>query len=145
MATKKTEAAENPALDLAEVQKQIMAMIADAKAEAEKIVAEAKEAAAEINAPAKSKAEEEAERAAFEAYMNEPVEIKLFRDNNKYKDDVYVSVNGDNVVIKRGERVQVKRKFVQVLEQSEREKNALADLIEAKSRQFERDVAAGRL
>ena len=34
-----------------------------------------------------------------EAYLNEYVAIKLFRDNDRYRDDVYVAVNGRNCVI----------------------------------------------
>ena len=30
---------------------------------------------------------------ANEEYMKQPVTIKLFKDNGKYRDDVYVSVN----------------------------------------------------
>ena len=142
MATKKEAAQEAPALNLEDVQKQIAAMLAEAKAEAAKIVEEAKAAA---NAPAMEKAEAEAAKAAADAYANELVEIQLFKDNNKYKDDVYVGVNGENVVIKRGERVKIKRKFVEVLENSERQRHELSKLIEAKSNQFEKDVAAGRL
>lgn len=145
MATKKNEAAETPALDLADVQKQIAAMLAEAKAEAEKIVADAKEAAAEINAPAKSKAEMDAELAAHKAYMNELVEIKLFRDNGKYQDDVFVSCNGETVAIKRGERVKIKRKFVEILDNSEHQDYETARLIEQKSGQFAKDVASGNL
>ena len=40
--------------------------------------------------------------AEVEAYLNETVAVKLFRDNDRYKDDVYVAVNGQNCVIKRG-------------------------------------------
>ena len=31
-----------------------------------------------------------------EAYLNEPVKIRLFRDNDRYRDRVYVAVNGRN-------------------------------------------------
>ena len=51
-------------------------------------------------------------------YDNERVPIRLFKDGKEYKDDVFVAVNGENCVIKRGEEVMVKRKFANVLEQS---------------------------
>lgn len=54
-----------------------------------------------------------------EAYLNEYVDVKLFRDSDRYSDDVYVAVNGQNCVIKRGEWVKIKRKFALVLDQSE--------------------------
>ena len=37
-----------------------------------------------------------------EAYLEEYVSVKLFRDNGRYRDDVYVAVNGQNCIIKRG-------------------------------------------
>ena len=42
------------------------------------------------------------EKAAYEARMNEEVEIKLFRDNDKYKDPVFVGCNGETIAIERG-------------------------------------------
>ena len=64
-------------------------------------------------------ATEAAEAAENEAYLNEYVDVKLFRDSDRYSDDVYVAVNGQNCVIKRGEWVKIKRKFALVLDQSE--------------------------
>lgn len=52
---------------------------------------------------------------------NELVEIKLFKDNGKYSSPLFVSVNGETVAIERGVRLQVKRKFVEVIENSERQ------------------------
>ncbi|MBE6547741.1 MAG: hypothetical protein E7667_02520 [Ruminococcaceae bacterium] len=54
-----------------------------------------------------------------EAYLEEYVDVKLFRDSDRYCDDVYVAVNGQNCIIKRGEWVKIKRKFALVLDQSE--------------------------
>ena len=39
----------------------------------------------------------------------ELVSIRLFKDNDKYKDDVFVAVNGEAIQIKRGETVKIKR------------------------------------
>ena len=50
-----------------------------------------------------------------------------------YKDDVFVSVNGENCVIKRGERVKIKRKFAEILDNSEHQDYETAQLIEQKS------------
>lgn len=124
------------AIDLIEVQKQIAAMLDAAREEARKIVDNAKAAAAEIVAPAKEKSASDEEKAARKAYMEELVEVKLFRDTGKYKDDVFVAVNGENCVIKRGERVQIKRKFAEVLDNSDRQDYETSKLIEAKSREF---------
>ena len=71
-----------------------------------------------------------------EAYMNEYVVVKLFRDNDRYKDDVYVAVNGQNCVIKRGEWVKIKRKFAMVLDQSEIQDMQTAEYLEAEQARF---------
>lgn len=124
MATKKEE------LNIEEVQAKIAAMLAEAeaaKAEAQKLVEEARKAAGAKAAEDEEKAKKAAE---LKAYMEEYVEVKLFKDNDKYKDDVFVSVNGDNCVIKRGERVKIKRKFAEVLDHSEHQDYETSRLIE---------------
>lgn len=77
-----------------------------------------------------------------EAYLNEYVAVKLFRDNDRYRDDVYVAVNGHNCVIKRGEWVIVKRKFAQVLDQSEIQDMKTAAMLEAEQNRFREAEAA---
>ncbi len=81
--------------------------------------------------------ERKAKRAKEEEYLNEYVSIKLFRDNDKYKDDVYVAVNGKNCIIKRGEWVKVRRKFALVLDQSEIQDLKTAAFLEAEQKKFE--------
>ena len=125
MATKKEE------LNIEEVQAKLATMLAEAeaaKAEAQKLVEEARKAAGAKSAEEEEKAKKAAEHAA---YMEEYVEVKLFKDNDKYKDDVFVSVNGDNCVIKRGERVKIKRKFAEVLDHSEHQDYETSKMIEA--------------
>ena len=39
--------------------------------------------------------------------ITKPVAVKLFKDNDKYSSDVFVSVNGNNYLIRRGETVTV--------------------------------------
>ena len=74
--------------------------------------------------------------ASVEAYLNEYVAVKLFRDNDRHKDDVYVAVNGHNCVIKRGEWVKIKRKFALVLDQSEIQDMKTAEMLEAEQNRF---------
>lgn len=50
--------------------------------------------------------------------LEEYVDVELFYDGDKYKDDVFVQVNGENCVIKRGTKVRIKRKFALALEES---------------------------
>lgn len=125
MATKKEETVQG--VDLAAVQAQVAAMLAEAKAEAAKIVADANKA---VKAPCGMTEEE---MAAHQAYMNEEVEIKLFKDNDKYKDPVFVGCNGETIAIERGVRVKVKRKFAEILDNSEHQDYEAAQYAERKS------------
>lgn len=145
MAEKKKQAE----LTLEEVQAQMQAMIAAAKEEADKMLYEAKKSAdailaaagAEQAEKAKAEAEKSEEAKKREAWLNEKVKVRLFKDNGKYKDDVYVGVNGDNCVIKRGEDVEIARKFALVLEQSDRQDYETSLLIEQKSGEFANETA----
>ena len=118
-------------INLADVTKQVEAMLAQAREEAAKIIADAKASVGGELTEEQKKAQEERKE-----YWNELVEVKLFKDNNKYKDDVYVAVNGENCVIKRGERVMVKRKFADVLDNSDMQDYETSLLIEKKSSEF---------
>lgn len=69
-----------------------------------------------------------------EAYLNEPVKIRLFRDGDRYRDRVYVAVNGHNCLIERGKWITIKRKFALVLDQSE-----IQDMCAATLREVEQD------
>ena len=133
MAEPKSMATETKAEDviLADVSKQIADMLAEARKEADKIIAEAKAKASGEKTEEEKKAE--AER---EAYWNEYVEIELFLDNSKYKNDVWVAVNGESCRIKRGERVKIKRKFAEELELSNAQKREANKLIAKKSSEF---------
>ena len=69
-------------------------------------------------------------------YLNEYITVKLFKDNNRYHDDVFVAVNGKNCVIKRGEWVKIKRKFAMVLDQSEIQDMQTEEMLEAEQNRF---------
>ena len=75
-------------------------------------------------------------------YLNEPVAVKLFKDNDRYRDDVYVAVNGHNCIIRRGEWVMIKRKFALVLDQSEIQDMKTAAMLEAEQARFREAEAA---
>ena len=121
--------------ELEAMKAQIAQMIAAAKAEAEAIINNAKEQAKAV-ADGKPVMSEEAKKA--EDYWNEDVEIQLFKDNGKYKDDVYVAVNGVNCLIQRGKPVKVKRKFAEVLKQSLEQDNETADMIRELESDYEK-------
>ncbi|MBO6267931.1 MAG: hypothetical protein J6N19_02155 [Clostridium sp.] len=61
--------------------------------------------------------------------MEEYVEIELFKDGGKYKDDVYVSVNGETCLVQRGVPVKIKRKFAEVIQHSIEQNNHTASEI----------------
>ena len=111
--------------------------IAAIRAEYEQMLAE-KEAENAILRGEKKIAAERARAAAkeYEDYLNEYVSIKLFKDNDRYKDDVYVAVNGQNCVIRRGEWVRIKRKFALVLDASEIQDMKTAEFIEREQKRF---------
>ena len=138
MATAKKEPQTQPETVEA-VREEIRAMLEAARQEAAKIVEQAKQAAetGTVNSPMSPE-----ELKAYNAYMNEYVEVELFRDNDKYKDDVFVGVNGENCIIKRGERVKIKRKFAQVLEHSMAQKKEAAKYMESRSDAWEKARAA---
>ena len=72
----------------------------------------------------------------------ELVDVMLFKDNGKYKDDVFVCVNGENCVVQRGKPVKIKRKFAEVLRQSMEQDASTAQLIERESRSFQQATSA---
>jgi hypothetical protein len=111
--------------------------IAALKAEYEQKLAE-KEAENARLRNIKKTAEERAKAQAkeYENYLNEYISVKLFKDNDRYKDDVYVAVNGQNCIIKRGEWVKVKRKFALVLDASEIQDMRTAEYLEREQRRF---------
>ena len=71
-----------------------------------------------------------------EAWLNEYVEVRLFKDNEKYKDDVYVSINGKNCLIRRGVWTRIRRKFAMLLDQSEIQDLRTAELMEQEESRF---------
>lgn len=112
-------------------------MIAALKAEYEQRLAE-KDAENALLREKKREREEKAILAAkeYEDYLNEYISVKLFKDNDRYKDDVYVAVNGQNCIIKRGEWVKIKRKFALVLDASEIQDMKTAEFIAREQKRF---------
>lgn len=58
------------------------------------------------------------------------VEIELMKDNDKYKDDVTVIVNGKSMQIKRGERVRIPKAFAEVLDNAAEQRKFAARTID---------------
>lgn len=139
MATKTEKAqeaqeAQTPAT-MEEMQAMVQRMLDEAKAEAARIVAQANQTAQGWN-QADEAIREQREKAL--ARGEEYVDVKLHRDNGKYKEPVFVAVNGENCVIERGVRVKVKRKFAEVLENSDRQDFEAYQMMDSKAAEFER-------
>ena len=45
----------------------------------------------------------------------EMTEIYLMKDNDRYKGDVFVCVNGVGIMVPRGEKVKIKKKYADVI------------------------------
>lgn len=69
-------------------------------------------------------------------HLNDPVTIQIFKDGNKYKDDVFVGVNGKTFLIQRGVPVTVPRYVANVLQESQAQDLEAAAYAEAQQREF---------
>lgn len=129
--TKKEQTAQEVAVirpDQVDPAAEAEAILAEARRKAEEIVAAAKEEAQTIQVPAQAQGESD----------DDLVTIQLFRDNDKYKNDVFVAVNGQSCLIQRGKPVQIKRKFARVLEQSMNQDILASELMDREEKEFER-------
>jgi hypothetical protein len=73
---------------------------------------------------------------------NELIEFEAFYDDDKYKDDIYVAVNGRRFQIKRGEKVMIPRYVYEVIMNSEAQDKATARLMEQESTKFANESRA---
>ena len=78
------------------------------------------------------------------------VRIRLFKDNSRYKGDLFVSVNGVNYKIRRGVEVEVPPEVAEVLEHSQVQDERTAariaqaeEFISAKPEGYESPIAQG--
>lgn len=76
------------------------------------------------------------------AWLEERVPIRLFQDSDKYRDDVFVCINGEACQIKRGVEVMVKRKFAMLLAQSADQDRAAAEMAAAYENEFQDQARA---
>lgn len=77
---------------------------------------------------------------AEDAWLKETVPFYAFKDNDKYKDDITVGVNGRMFRIKRGEQVMVPRYVYNVLMRSLNQDAKTADLMDAQSNAYAREA-----
>lgn len=141
---------ENTVDPVEQAKTEAQAILDAAKAEAEKIKQEAQEkgeaeakaafdaAKAELEANAAKTGQPPARAPAAGPKM---VKIRLFKDNDKYKDDVFVAVNGKSFQIKRGEEVEVPDYVWEVLERQMAQDQATANLISRQSDEYAAEAA----
>lgn len=92
-----------------------------------------KEQEAEAAGAVEAKSEEEKNA---EAYLNEIVTVRLFKDGKDYKDDLVVHLNGRNFAIQRGVDVQIPRKYALIIEQHEKQDVAAAEYAQGKQEEY---------
>lgn len=71
----------------------------------------------------------------------EKVRVRLFRDEYRYKDPLYVAVNGKNWVIKRGVDVELPKYVADFIEQQMTEEAAIWERVEKEEREY-REMSA---
>ena len=115
----------------------------EATVEGTEATEEAKEKAKEKAKPVDTEKKRKEEEAKRKAYMEELVPFYAFKDNDKYKDDIFVAVNGETCQIQRGKQVMIKRKFYNVLKRGQAQDTKAADLMAEQNSRYKN--AAGHL
>jgi hypothetical protein len=136
-----------PAFDAAAYEEKLNGILDSAQKKAEEIIAEAQKKAENLVKQAGKKESKSADadakgKAEHDAYMEERVPVHLFKDGEKYKDDVPVTVNGVTILIQRGKLVHIPRKFAIVLENSKRQDEFAADHMTNLADQYRKNEAA---
>ncbi len=129
---------QNEKVTLQKLKKEMEAM----RSEYERRLAELSTPAAREHTDVPDGEREKSRREALERqekWLNEYVEVRLFKDNDKYKDDVYVAINGKNCVIRRGVWTRIRRKFAMLLDQSEIQDLRTAELMDGEALHFARE------
>ena len=156
---------EAKAAEVTKAEQPIVDPVEEARKEAERIIAEAKEKAAMIEDEANEhleNANEKAEKIILDAEKkaaeegeakkkpvaadNKPdtsqgeelIRVKFVKDNDRYKDDITVSVNGmPPTIIKRGVTVTIPKKLWWVLKHQISQDDLTTALIESESNAFD--------
>lgn len=123
----KAQSTEEQELDYKALYEQMKAEAEQNKALAEKLQAEATERVGSHAAEDVSSVEE---------YLEQRVPIMLFKDADKYKDDVTIAINGERIQIQRGIQVYVKRKYLSVIENQYRQQMIAAEMQDELAEEF---------
>ncbi|MGM9647117.1 MAG: hypothetical protein ACI3YH_03175 [Eubacteriales bacterium] len=87
-----------------------------------------------------AKAQRDAKRKEAEAKLEEYVEVMVTKiPVPGYKEPVYLSINGENCRFERGVRVKIKRKFANLLDQSQVQDAQTIAMMEREERRFATD------
>ena len=70
----------------------------------------------------------------------EMVEIELFRDSERYTNDVSVTVNGKTTIVPRGKTVKVPPEVAEVLRNAQKQRNVAAEYMEREEEKFEQKL-----
>ena len=73
-------------------------------------------------------------------WLEEKVPFQAFKDNDRYKDDIVVKLNGQRWQIPRGKLHMIPRKVYLVLSDAERQNNLAADVQTDYENDFETNV-----
>lgn len=68
------------------------------------------------------------------------VEIELFRDSERYTNDVSVTVNGKTTIVPRGKTVKVPPEVAEVLRNAQKQRNVAAEYMEQEEEKFEKKL-----
>ena len=143
MATKTTKAAEE-AVEieatglLEEARAMIAEMLSEAKKEAQNIISAAKAEAAKPAATSGIVLPEEIVKSEEE--LKKPVKVKLRKDRNNPKPDLFVGVNGKTFVIKRGVEVEVPGYVAQLIADSEAQEEYAIEYMENMSEKYAQET-----
>lgn len=123
------------------VNAKIAEMMASAEVKSKEIIENAEKKAAEIMEKVAEKTEGKSalseENEKINAELEERVLVQLFKGDGKYADDVYLAVNGENCVVKRGYPVEIKKKFAILLENSYQQDLMAKEYMEQKEKEYE--------
>ncbi len=80
-----------------------------------------------------------------EKFLNERISFIAMKDNDKYKDDIIVTINGTNWQIQRGKKVMIPRFVYFAIEDAERQKMHAADVSEGFEKQYRGHVSSNMM
>lgn len=131
---------EEKALDFEALRAKILAEVKEELRE--EVKAEAKAEMAKIAKKKEGEDKPYQETEEEKAKANELVKLKLFKDKDKYKDDVLVILNGQSYLIKRGVTAEIPRKVYDVLKCSDEQTGVAADIISRYEEEYEESKGA---